>query len=183
MIEAFTIERIGKSGSKFDPDKTRWFNQQYLRNTPLPELAEMLMPLLKEKGFDVTADYAGKVAHLMMERAVFVKDMLEGDYLFQAPTSYDQEAVAKRWKVGESADLMKEWGNAMGLISDFSVENIDAAFKQFLTDKSLGMGAVMPLFRLLLTGTLTGPAAAQVAALIGKEEVMRRIELGIQKLG
>jgi glutamyl-tRNA synthetase len=183
MIDAFTIERIGKSGSKFDPDKTRWFNQQYLRSTPLPELADMLMPFLEEKGYQVSKGYAEQVAHLMMERAVFVKDMLEGDYLFQAPAQYDADAVAKKWKANESAILMQEWGAVMQSISEFTVENIDAALKQFLADKGLGMGAVMPLFRLVLTGTLTGPAAAQVAALIGKEEVMSRIEKGIQQLG
>ena len=183
VIEAFSIERIGKSGSKFDPDKARWFNQQYLRSTPLPELADLLLPLLSEKGYEVTHEYAQSVAQLMMERAVFVQDMLEGDYLFVAPKAFDQEAVAKRWKVGESGSLMKEWGSVLNGIEEFTVENIDVAFKQFLADKGLGMGAVMPLFRLLLTGTLTGPAAAQVAALIGKEEVMRRIDSGIAQLG
>lgn len=183
MIEAFSIERIGKSGSKFDPDKTRWFNQQYLRSTPLPELADLLLPLLSEKGYEVTHEYAQSVAQLMMERAVFVQDMLEGDYLFVAPKAFDQEAVAKRWKTGESGSLMTEWGSVLNGIEEFTVENIDVAFKQFLADKGLGMGAVMPLFRLLLTGTLTGPAAAQVAALIGKEEVIRRIDSGIAQLG
>lgn len=183
MIDAFTIERIGKSGSKFDPDKTKWFNQQYLRATPHDELAAMLQPLLKEKGIEVSLEYTQKVVGMMMERAVFVEDMLEGTYLFQGPEQYDAEAVAKKWKVGESAAIIQKWADVMNTIEDFSLENIENRFKQFLQEESLGMGAVMPLFRLLLTGTLTGPAAAQVASVIGKEEVMRRVAHGIAKLG
>ncbi|MEY2763848.1 MAG: hypothetical protein RLZZ205_272, partial [Bacteroidota bacterium] len=183
MIDAFTIERIGKSGSKFDPDKTKWFNQQYLRATPHDELAAMLQPLLKEKGIEVSLEYTEKVVGMMMERAVFVEDMLEGTYLFQGPEQYDEEAVAKKWKVGESAAIIQKWADVMNTIEDFSLENIENRFKQFLQEESLGMGAVMPLFRLLLTGTLTGPAAAQVASVIGKEEVMRRVANGIAKLG
>ena len=183
MIDAFTIERIGKSGSKFDPDKTRWFNQQYLRATPHHELAQMLHPMLKEKGIDVSLEYTENVVGLMMERAVFVEDMLEGMYLFQGPTEFDAEAVSKKWKVGESAVIIQKWADAMNALEDFSFESIDHRFKEFLQEENLGMGAVMPLFRLLLTGTLTGPAAAQVASVIGKEEVMKRVAFGIAKLG
>jgi glutamyl-tRNA synthetase len=183
MIDAFTIERIGKSGSKFDPDKTRWFNQQYLRATPHHELAQMLHPMLKEKGIDVSLEYTENVVGLMMERAVFVEDMLEGMYLFQGPTEFDAEAVSKKWKVGESAVIIQKWADAMNALEDFSFESIDHRFKEFLQEENLGMGAVMPLFRLLLTGTLTGPAAAQVASVIGKEEVMKRVAFGIEKLG
>jgi len=183
MIDAFTIERIGKSGSKFDPDKTRWFNQQYLRATPHHELAQMLQPLLKEKGIEVSLEYTENVVGLMMERAVFVEDMLEGMYLFQGPTEFDADAVSKKWKVGESAVIIQKWADAMNALEDFSFESIDHRFKEFLQEENLGMGAVMPLFRLLLTGTLTGPAAAQVASVIGKEEVMKRVAFGIAKLG
>ncbi len=183
MIDAFTIERIGKSGSKFDPDKTRWFNQQYLRNTPLPELAQALIPLMKEKGWVKEPSYVEGVCKLMMERAVFVADMLEGHYLFQAPVEYDKDAVAKKWKPGESGSLITEWKSVLDTVEDFSHDGIDAAFKVFLQTKSLGMGAVMPLFRLMLTGTLTGPSSMDVAALIGKEEVMKRIDQGVKTLG
>jgi glutamyl-tRNA synthetase len=104
-------------------------------------------------------------------------------YLFEAPTSYDKDAVAKKWKVGESAQLMKEWRDELSKLEQFAHDDIDAAFKNFLQTKSLGMGAVMPLFRLMLTGTLTGPSSMDVAALIGKEEVLSRIDSGVTILG
>ena len=183
MVEAFTIERVGKSGSKFDPEKTKWFNQQYMRNTPRAELVEMIMPAIQERGYDVCAEYVEGVIELMLERAVFPKDLLDGEYLFVDPTSYDEEAVSKRWKVGESSDILRKWSSVLEALEPFTVESIDAAMKQFLADNSLGMGAVMPLFRLALTGVLTGPGASHVAALVGKEYVLPRIQNCIEKLG
>ena len=183
MVEAFTIERVGKSGSKFDPEKTKWFNQQYMRNTPRAELAEMIMPAIQERGYDVCAEYVEGVIELMLERAVFPKDLLDGEYLFVDPTSYDKDAVSKKWKVGESGPILQKWSAVLETLEPFTVESIDAAMKQFLADNSLGMGAVMPLFRLALTGVLTGPGASHVAALVGKEYVLPRIQKCIEKLG
>jgi glutamyl-tRNA synthetase len=183
MVEAFTIERVGKSGSKFDPEKTKWFNQQYMRNTPRAELAEMIMPDIQERGYDVCAEYVEGVIELMLERAVFPKDLLDGEYLFVDPTSYDEDVVSKKWKVGESAAILQKWSAVLETLEPFTVESIDATMKQFLADNSLGMGAVMPLFRLALTGVLTGPGASHVAALVGKEYVLPRIQNCIEKLG
>lgn len=183
MIAAFNLERIGKSGSKFDPEKTRWFNQQYLRMIPTGTLAELLMPYIQQKGYSVSTEYATKVCELMTERAVFVQDIMEGDYLFSGPSSYDQEAVSKKWKVGESGRLMSEWAVVVGEIDPFESSHIESVFKEFITSKGLGMGSVMPLFRLMLTGSLTGPSAASVAALIGRDEVIRRINTGVSRLG
>lgn len=183
MIDAFTIERIGKSGSKFDPEKTKWFNQQYLRATPNDELAALIAPMVKERGYDLSLDYLAGVCALMKERAVFIPELLDGPFLFEAPKAYDQDAVAKKWKAGESGALMREWSEALEAIEPFTSENIEATFKAFITEKGLGMGAVMPLFRICLTGILTGPASSEVAALIGKQASRDRIEAAIAKLG
>ncbi len=183
MVEAFTIERVGKSGSKFDPEKTKWFNQQYMRNTPRAELADMIMPAVIEKGYDVDKAFVEGVIELMLERAIFPKDLLDGEYLFLDPTSYDADAVAKKWKVGESAAILQKWAAVLETLEPFTVETIDAAMKQFLADNNLGMGAVMPLFRIALTGVLTGPGASHVAALVGKEFVLPRIQKCIETLG
>jgi len=182
MAEAFSLERIGKSGSKFDPEKARWFNQQYLRMKPNEELAELLMPYIEANGHSVSKEYAMNVCTLMTERAVFVKDIMEGAYLFATPKTYDPDAVSKKWKKGESGALMSEWSSILETIEPFHAEAIEARFKEFITTKNLGMGAVMPLFRLMLTGSLTGPAASSVAALIGKQEVTSRIAAGIRTL-
>jgi glutamyl-tRNA synthetase len=183
MIEAFSIERIGKSGSKFDPDKTKWFNQQYLRMTPVEELAKSLLPKIKERGYDANLERAMAICTLMLDRAVFPVDLLQGDYLLGAPKMYDADAISKKWKQGESDKIMLEWKKELSSLTDFSSVAIEALLKDFLTTKNVGMGAVMPLFRLVLVGNLTGPAASQVAELIGKEETLNRIDIAVQKFG
>jgi glutamyl-tRNA synthetase len=179
LIEAFSLERVGKAGAKFDPDKTRWFQQQYLKHTPDEELAQLL-----KAEFNLTQDDEKLVAfcRLMKERAVFVKDMMtEGAYLFNAPTSYDESTVSKKWKE-DSAELMKKWNFDLSNIENFVASEIEAAFKLFLTEHNLGVGAVLPLFRLLVTGAGMGPSMFEIAEFLGKEECVKRMIAGIDKL-
>lgn len=179
LIEAFTLERVGKAGAKFDPDKTRWFQQQYLKNTSNEELAQLL-----KKEFNLTAADEQLVAFcsLMKERATFVKDMMtEGAYLFNAPESYDEGTVAKKWKE-ESPALMTEWKDRLASVSDFKAADVEQTFKAFLEEKGLGIGAVLPLFRLLVTGMGMGPSMFEIAQFLGKEECLKRMETGLAKL-
>lgn len=179
LIEAFSLERVGKAGAKFDPDKTKWFQQQYLKATPDAELAQIL-----KKQFNLAENDEKLIAfcHLMKERATFVKDMMtEGAYLFQQPEAYDEQTVSKKWKA-DSAALMTEWKSRLEAIADFKPEAIEAAFKSFLEEKQLGIGAVLPLFRLLLTGAGTGPSMFEISAFLGKAESLNRMEAGLAKL-
>ncbi|MCE2681876.1 MAG: glutamate--tRNA ligase [Flavobacteriia bacterium] len=176
LCEAFTLDRVSKAGAKFDPDKTKWFQQQYLRMTPDKELAEMLATEM-EKPLD--QDSLETICHLMKERATFVRDILsDGAYLFDAPTTYDEQTVSKKWKEG-SVVILGEWKGVLETIKPFNHENIETAFKSFLADKNLGIGAVLPLFRLLLTGTGMGPSMFEIAEFLGKEESLLRINQGL----
>lgn len=179
LIAAFTLERVGKAGAKFDPDKTKWFQQQYLKNTSNEELAKLL-----KAEFNLTAPDDKIIAFcaLMKERAVFVKDLMsEGSYLFEAPTTYDEGTVSKKWKP-ESNTLMTEWMNKLSSISEFKASEVEATFKAFLEEKSLGIGAVLPLFRLLITGAGMGPSMFEISEFLGKEECLKRMETGLSKL-
>jgi glutamyl-tRNA synthetase len=180
LIQAFTLERVGKAGAKFDPDKTKWFQQQYLKHTSESELAR----LLKEE-FHVTMEQnrLESFCKLMKERATFVKDMLtEGSYLLEAPTAYDEQTVSKKWKP-ESAALMNEWLIVLENLSSFDATTVEAAFKGFLEQKGLGIGAVLPLFRLTLTGAGMGPSMFEISEFLGKEESIARLKRGIATLG
>lgn len=180
LIQAFTLDRVGKAGAKFDPEKTKWFQQQYLKNTTEKELAK----LLKEQ-FNLTdsEERLEAFCKLMKERATFVKDMMtEGSYLINKPTSYDEQTVSKKWK-DDSASLMTEWKNKLDALPAFDPATIETAFKSFLEEKSLGIGAVLPLFRLLLTGAGTGPSMFEIASYLGKEECLTRMNDGLTKLG
>lgn len=179
LISAFTLERVGKAGAKFDPDKTKWFQQQYLKHTSDEELARLL-----KAEFNLTQDDNTLIAFckLMKERAVFVKDMMtEGAYLFNAPTSYDEQTVSKKWKE-DSPALMTEWKSKLEAISEFTSENVETEFKAFLEAKGLGIGAVLPLFRLLITGMGTGPSMFEISAFLGKAETLTRMEKGLAAL-
>lgn len=180
LIQAFTLDRVGKAGAKFDPEKTKWFQQQYLKHTSEKELAR----LLKEQ-FNLTdsEERLEAFCKLMKERATFVKDMMtEGSYLINKPATYDEQTVSKKWK-DDSAALMTEWKNKLEALPSFDPSTIEAAFKAFLEEKSLGIGAVLPLFRLLLTGAGTGPSIFEIASYLGKEECLNRMNDGLAKLG
>src|SRR5690554_675190 len=185
LVEAFSIERVSKSGAKYDPEKARWFNHQYLLAKDNMKVAEKLMEYEGSKTIIGNKDmnYLAKVCGLMKERATFIKDILqEGSYFFEAPESYDEKTVQKKWKK-ESTAIMKEWKNRLGSIAEFTEENIENEFKAFIEEKEMGFGKVFPLFRLLLTGLGMGPSLYSIAAILGKEESLKRMEVGIQKLG
>jgi glutamyl-tRNA synthetase len=115
----------------------------------------------------------------MKERATFVEDMLtEGVYLLERPTGYDEVTVSKKWKEGTS-DLLIEFKNKLQSLETFNSAAIENCFKSFLEEKQLGVGAVLPLFRLVLTGTGMGPSMFDITAFLGKEESITRIESGI----
>lgn len=182
LIQAFSLEKVGKSGSKFDPEKTRWFNAQYLRSKSNEELAAFVKPLVAEKGFAMPSDsFLTQYCGLMKERAVFINDLLAEDYLFVAPTNYDEQTVNKKWKA-ETPAIIKELRSVLNNIVDFNAANIEVAFKSFIEEKGLGFGAVLPNFRVLVTGMGMGPSMFEICALLGKEETLRRIDVGMEQI-
>ena len=182
LIKAFSLDRVGRAGAKFDFDKTKWFNQQYLRNLTGKELANQLSPLLKKEGFDVENDYICRVCDLMKERATFFQDILaDGRYFFEAPHSYDEKTVNKKWKE-QTPEILKELSVLLQSLSSFDAESVGAGFKSFLESKNLGFGAVMPGFRLSVTGLGAGASMNEIAALLGREEVIKRIDSALSSI-
>lgn len=176
LAEAFSLDRVSKAGAKFDPDKTRWFQQQYLRATSDEDLAELLSLHVDPK---YTRETLIGVSRLMKERATFVQDMAtEGSYLLERPTSYDEQTVSKKWKKG-TVELLTEFLGELESIQNFTSDSIETTFKQFLENKQMGVGAVLPLFRLVLTGTGTGPSMFDISEFLGKEESITRMKSGI----
>ncbi len=182
LVEAFSLERVGKSGSKFDPDKARWFNQHYLREKSDQELTDLFMPLLKSRGFDPDQAYVIKVVELLKERAVFVSDMLEGEYLFKAPETYDEQTQKKKWKA-QTPEMMVELAERFSELPTFESALVEQEFKAFIQEKEVGIGAVMPNLRLLLTGQGAGPSLFDVCELLGRDEVLTRMETGLKRIG
>jgi len=178
LVQSFSLERVSKSGAKFDADKTKWFQQQYLKVLDNTVIGQELLSYYPTESINRLAEMAG----LMKERAVFVSDIVtEGDYLINKPTVYDEQTAAKKWKL-ESAGIMREWLTALSSVSDFTAVNIEKAFKKHLEDKGLSFGAAMPQFRLLLTGKGMGPGIFEIASFIGKEECVLRMVAGLKVL-
>ena len=179
LCESFTLERVAKAGAKFDADKTKWFQQNYLRATSEEKLAEMLSSQLN---VTLPSDKLIMMARLMKERSTFISDMIsEGGYLLIIPESYDEQTLNKKWKEN-TTELMKEWKDKLNTISSFVSSEIESTFKVFLEDKELGIGAVLPNFRLLITGNGTGPSMFEISEFLGKEECLKRMEIGLEKV-
>lgn len=179
LVDAFSLERVAKAGAKFDPDKTKWFQQQYLRSTSDKELAVMLSQI-STKTYDISD--LEVVCRLMKERATFVENILsEGLFLLEKPTEFDAATVQKKWK-DDSPALMQDWVNQLATIAPFTAATIEQTFKSFIAEKELGIGAVLPLFRLLVTGKGMGPSMFEISEFLGKEECIARINDGLKTL-
>jgi glutamyl-tRNA synthetase len=183
LAEAFTIERIGKSGVKFDINKAKWFNQQYIKAKPDAELANYLLADLTKNNIACTPEKAAKVASLLKERVVFPKDFYtEGKYFFEMPTSYEETVVAKKWN-DEAVNVLQTYKNA--LQNDTQV--LDAAhakhlIHEILDAKGIKIGAVMQAIRLAITGVGSGADLMEIIAVLGKETVCLRIDNAINTL-
>ena len=182
LIEAFSLERVGKAGAKFDFDKTRWFNQQYLRAKTKEDLTQDLQIILKENGVEANDNFVATVCEQLKERSTFVKDMwVEGKYYFEAPTSYDEKTIRKKWKE-DTPKYISELKDRLSELSDFSSESIEIEFKKYLEENELGMGMLLPAFRVSLTGLGMGPSLFDIASLLGKEETIQRMETALEKI-
>lgn len=183
LINTFTIERVGKSGSKFDLEKAKWFNHQYLIKESNANLAELLMPIVIKNGVLCEKEQLSEAIALVKERATFVSDLWDQlDFFFKRPQEYDAKAVKKRWKAN-SYDLMLELKEVLSNINNFSSENIETIVKKWLEEKEYGMGAVMNAFRLIVVGALKGPHMFDIISLIGQEETLERIDQGLYEIG
>jgi glutamyl-tRNA synthetase len=181
LVKAFDLNRVHKSGAKFDPDKNKWFNHQYLQKQSNESLAYSFSSILNKKGISIAHEKLVSIVSLIKERANFVSEFWEmSDFFFQAPTSYDEKA-SKNWKE-ETPILMNQLIAVLNSIQDFSSLNIETVVKDWMTQNEIGMGKVMPPFRLSLVGALKGPHLFDIVELIGKKETTKRLEKAIASL-
>ena len=176
LVEAFSLERVSKAGAKFDPEKTKWFQQQYLRSTSDSHLAEIIA---ESSEIDISREKLETICALMKERATFPKDIIEdGSYLMSAPNFYDEKMISKKWK-SNTHEIMSDWKMILDQLESFDAVTIESSFKQFLSSNELGFGAVLLPFRILVTGVGAGPGMFDIAAYLGKDEVISRMNKGL----
>lgn len=183
LIDAFSIDRIGKSGSRFDPEKAKWFNHQYLQKRTDNQLALEFREFLRAKGFNEDIIKIEALICLVKERVSFVKDIWEQtDFFFKAPESYDPEVIKKRWK-DDSASLLLELKSLLETLNDFSAAGTESVVKEWIEGNGYNMGTVMNAFRLVIVGTSRGPHMYDIISWIGKEETIKRIDKGLSVIG
>jgi glutamyl-tRNA synthetase len=182
LIEAFSLDHVHKAGAKFDFEKAKWFNHQYLMKISNVNLANLLMPVLKDKGIETEPDYVAKVCGLVKDRVNFVHEFWQHcSFFFKPPESYDQEAIKKRWK-DNIPQLIEELKNILAKIDPFISENIKNNIQIFVEEKQTNLGSIMNALRLIFVGSLYGPDLPEIAELLGKKEVLKRIEIAIEKI-
>ena len=183
LIEAFSLERVSKSGARFNPEKTRWFNAQYLHAKTDEEVAGLLLPLLRKKGVETDLAKTTRIVALLKERATFVSDLWDlSSFLFIAPQEYDAKGTAKFWK-GENPARIAALREVLAGIGDFTKENAERIVHDWIVAREYPMGQVMNSFRLTLVGASSGPSIFDICEIIGKEETLRRIDTALEKLG
>ncbi|GGX19755.1 glutamate--tRNA ligase [Aquimarina muelleri] len=179
LIEKFDLKRVNKAGAKFDPEKTKWFQQQHLQNSDNQILTEQFKTILKEKNISTSLDVQNIIT-AVKERAIFVKDLWElSEFYFVSPNEYEEKAVKKAWKE-DTPILMHELTRILSDISDFSETNISSIVKGWITGKEISFGKVMMPLRIALVGSLQGPDLFQIASIIGKDETIKRIQNAIE---
>jgi len=183
LVQAFDLKRVHKAGAKFDPEKNKWFNHQYLIQQNDLDLAKSFTPILIEKGFSSAVEMSKltKIVSLIKERAHFVNEFWEwSEFFFVTPSTFDEKA-SKNWKE-ETPALMQELITVITPIEDFTAVNIETIVKEWMTKNEIGMGKVMQPFRLCLVGALKGPHLFDIMEIIGKEETIKRINNAIATL-
>ena len=175
LIKEFTIERVGKSGSRFDPDKTKWFNHQYIMKKSAEEVAELFRKDLDVRGIDYSKFDIVRICELMKERISFIHEMWdETRFFFETPTQFDEKFKKKACKE-DTAEVLKELVNILDKCPDFKPETTEGAVKAWIEGNEWGFGKVMSPFRLAIVGEGKGPSVFDMIEVIGKDETLKRI--------
>ncbi len=185
LIAKFDLKHCSRSGAKFDYEKGRWFNHEYLQRKPDAELAELFIPVLKEHGIDADSfskDYMAKAVGMVKGRIYFVRDLWDqARFFFKAPDEYNPKDIKKRWS-DEMPRIMGELIEVLEGVDDFSSKNSEDIVLAWIASKGYHLGNVMNAFRLTVVGECKGPHMFDITELIGKEETVRRIKEGINNI-
>lgn len=185
LIQKFSFSHCSKSGARFAFEKGRWFNHEYLMNTPGEKLAEMFAPYMQQNGVnpaEFRTDYTARALELVKGRAELLPDLwTQADFFFKAPESYAEKDVRKRWKE-DTPQIMEQLIGVLESLEDFSSAAAEPVVLGWITDNGYHMGNVMNAFRLAVVGRCTGPHMFDITELIGRPETIRRLRRAIDSI-
>ncbi len=180
LIRAFSLDRIVKAGSRFDPEKARWFNHQYLVKKSGDELAAWFRDDLARRDLNYDSTYVGRALDLVKERAFLLTDLWDQAwFFFQSPSGYDEKIIRKVWKE-DSASLLHDLSSSLIPVQPFTALHIEPVLKNLAEGREIGMGRLMNPLRLALVGSNIGPGLMDIMEVLGKKEVLQRIGKALQ---
>jgi glutamyl-tRNA synthetase len=182
LVERFSLERVSKSGAKFDLDKLNWLNGQVLRDLPAEEIAARAREAVEAKLGPVDPARLVEAAALLRERLPFARDLAEATYLFRDPDTYDEGGIKKRWKP-ESARLVARYADRLEAAPDFTEASTEAAMRTLAEEEGVGFGQLIHPVRLATTGTTAGAGMFETLAVLGREAAIRRLRRAAEVLG
>ena len=182
LIKAFSLERIVKAGSRFDPEKAKWFNHQYLVKKSGDELAAWFTGELEQRDLGYDSSYISKALDLVKGRAFLLTDLWEQSwFFFQSPSSYDEKVIRKVWK-DDVASLLRDLSSSLASVEPFTAGEIEPVLKNLTESREIGFGKLMNPLRLSLVGSNIGPGLMDIMEVLGKEEVLQRINRALQTI-
>ncbi len=183
LIRNFTIDRVGKHGSKFDPEKAKWYNHQYMIKKSDNELVEMLSLFILRHGLSFQHEYILKVCKLIRERARLIPDLWDNAwFFFLPPSTYNPMVLQKIWKP-DTGSIVKSFSEELHKSGEFTSESLHPFLDEFLGRTGLKMGQLMNPLRMLIVGDNQGPGMIDIMIVLGKEEVEKRLISGLDRLG
>jgi glutamyl-tRNA synthetase len=183
LTALFSIDRVVKSGSRFDPEKAKWFNRHYFQQKEESALADAFRVLLQKRGITAGNSTVEKVVAVIKERCTFVSDLWEqGSFFFVAPGAYDEKTVRKKWKEDTPA-MLTAIAEELATVKLWEAEAIKEAFSAFVNAQGWSFGMVMPPLRICLVGDNVGPDLFTIFEIVGKEASLARIDTALQKIG
>lgn len=182
LIQAFSIERIGKAGARFDIQKAQWYNQHYLRAKTDEQLAALLVAEAQQAGTVCTNDKAVKIVSIMKERVTFPQEFwTQGQYFFFSPTVFDEGVLKKKWN-DEAVKVLNAYQHAVAALNTFDATIAKETLEQVTANMGIGAGKILQALRVSLTGAAGGPDMMMIMEIIGKAEVVNRINYALQNL-
>lgn len=182
LIEKFSLERVHTSGAKFDYEKAKWFNHEWIKVSSTEKLLPYVQQFLADAGIKGEKEKLGKIISLVKDRCALLTDFIEhAGYFFIIPPAIDVAAVQPKWDENKKSFfevLVANWT----ILSEWKIEEIENNFKTLATEKGIKIGELQMILRVFLVGKKAGPAVFQIAEIIGKENAIARILAGIKQL-
>jgi glutamyl-tRNA synthetase len=177
LVDSFELDRVHKGSAKFDYEKARWFNQEWVKKISAADLLPLVKPFLNQAGIIIEDDVKFQtIIDLVKERCVLLSDFVQqAGFFFRAPVEYDLSAIQPKW-TAEKKDFFEHFCLRLNHLTEWTVQNIESSFKEFAEARSIKPGELQLPMRIMLVGGKYGPAVFEIAFLIGKDETVRRIE-------